>query len=457
MNTSEAFARHVLETPYSALPAAAISAAKTFILDTVGVGVAGARAPFAAETLSAARRWGGASVTRSASVFGGGARLPAPSAAFVNGFQIHCQEYDCVHEGAVVHPMATIFAAVMAEIESRPGATGADLIAAIILAVDVAAGLGIAALSALRFFRPANAGLFGATLAVARLRGFRHEQALDAIGYALAHCSGTMQAHVEGKPALPIQIGNAARAALLSCDLAEAGLPGPHDVMDGPFGYLALFETQHDVIPVRETLGRVWRITEVSHKPFPTGRAAQGGIVAMQRLRAEGARPELIESVALTGPPLIKRLVGRSYQDGMKVNYARLCFPYCGAVALMTGAVALDDFSEEKLADPEIAELARRISVEDDGSTDPAAFTPQRARARLKDGRILSVEIKALLGSPAEPLPRDAQRAKFHACLSFGLGAGAHCAAGAIVAFVDDLERQPDAHALSRLAAGATS
>jgi 2-methylcitrate dehydratase PrpD len=452
MNAAEAFARHALETPFSAIPAAAVLASKTFILDSFGVGIAGAKAPYAEEILRVARRWGGPGVSGAAHVWGRGARLPVPSAAFVNGFQIHCQEFDCVHEPAVVHPMATILASLMAEIESRPGATGADLIAAVVLSVDVAAGLGVAATSAIRFFRPANAGLFGATLGIARLRGLSLDRALDALGYALAHASGTMQAHVEGTPALPVQIGNAARAALMSCDLAEAGLPGPHDVIEGPFGYLRLFESAFDVAPVLARLGRTWSITEVSHKPFPTGRAAQGGIVLMQMLRDQGVRHQDVERVTLSAPPLIRRLVGRPYRDGMAVSYARLCFPYVGAIALMDGTVGLGDFSHERRTSQSIAALAERIAVIEDGVTDPAAFAPQRAIAELKNGAAVSAEIDRLIGSPGSPLRREAQVEKFSSCVAFGLGEGP--VADTLLARIEHLENERDAAALAQVAAG---
>lgn len=454
MNATEVFARHVLETPFDAFSPQAVAAARTFILDTLGVGIAGAKAPYADALLRATRKWGGPGVSGAAHVLGSGVRLPAPSAAFVNGFQIHCQEYDCVHEPAVVHPMATIFAALLAETECRPAVSGADLIAAVILAVDVAAGLGVAATSAIRFFRPANAGLFGATLGVARLREMTIGQALDALGFALAHCSGTMQAHVEGKPALPVQIGNAARAAIMACDIAQAGMPGPHDVFEGPFGYLKLFESGYDLAPVLGALGKTWRICEVSHKPFPTGRAAQGGIVLMLRLRQMGVVAEDIETLTLTAPPLIKRLVGRPYRDDMGPSYARLCFAYCGATALLNGRLGLDDFSDKSIRDPAVAALARRISVAEDGSTDPAAFTPQRASARLATGRTQSAEIFSLYGSPADPLTRETHIEKFQACVAFGMGAGRPKIAVDLTRRVDNLETEADASALARLAAG---
>lgn len=454
MNAAEALARHVLETPYARLPEAARRAGKTFILDTIGVGVAGARAPLATKILIAARGWGSPSVSGAAHAFGSGARLPAPTAAFLNGFQIHCQEFDCVHEPAVVHPMATLFAALAAETD-RKGASGEALLAATILGVDVSTGLGVAAKAPIKFFRPATAGVFGATLGVARLRGFSTATALDALGHALAHASGTMQAHVEGKPALPVQIGNAARAALLACDLAEAGVSAANDVFEGPFGYLPLFEGAFDLAPVLDGLGLDFRITEVSHKPFPTGRAAQGGIVAVQRLRHKGVRAEDLDRLVLTAPPLIKRLVGRPYREDMSTAYARLCFAYAGALALTQGGVGLDDFAPDRFAQPEIARLATRISVDDDGSTDPAAFAPQIARATLRSGEVIETRIDALLGSPTEPLSREQHLAKFRACMAFGLGAETGARAGEdLIERVEAIEREKDAAVLLRLASG---
>lgn len=454
MNAAEIFARHALATRFDTIPPAAVAAAKTFILDTIGVGVAGARAAYADEILRAARAWGVAGVAGAAHVLGRKQRLPAPAAAFVNGFQIHCQEFDCVHEAAVVHPMATIFAALLAECERQPAIDGRSLIAAVVVAVDVAASLGVAAKAPIRFFRPANAGLFGATLGVARLRQFDLDAAQNALGYALAHCSGTMQAHVEGKPALPVQIGNAARAAHLACDLAEAGLPGPLDSITGPFGYMPLFEETFDLAPVLAALGRTWRIAEVSHKPYPTGRAAQGGIRAIGELRARGVRADNLASLTLAAPPLIKRLVGRPFMTGMSVNYARLCFQYSGSVALLRGAVGLADFSDAALADAEVAAFAPKIAVVDDGSVDPAAFTPQIATARLVDGPVVEIVVNELYGSPAAPLDRAAQLEKFHACLRFGLGDNAQERAEELIDRIDRLEQADNVSEIAALAAG---
>jgi 2-methylcitrate dehydratase PrpD len=450
---TDAFVTHGLTAQFSDMSPDALTSVKTFLLDSLGVGIAGARTPLTAPVRRAAKQWGDGAA---AHVWGDGAFLAsAPTAAFINGFQIHCQEFDCVHEAAVVHPMAVILSAVLAEIERRPNTThGRDLAISLAVGVDLAAGLGVATQSPIRFFRPANAGLFGATLAIARLRGFDEMRARDALGYALAFCAGTMQAHVEGKPALPLQIANAARSAHMAADLASEGIPGPHDSLEGPFGYLKLFEEAADLSPVADTLGKIWRITEVSHKPFPTGRAAQGGIGLMQKLLALGVKPGEIEQVTLTAPPIIKRLVGRPIIDRMTPNHARLCFQYVGAVALLKGTVGLDDFSENALNDPWVSALGNRITIVDDGSSNPAAFCPQSATARLAGGQTATTHIDALYGSPSDPMTRADHIDKFRSCVTFGFGHQRSDIAEQMINLTDNLETVSDASQLSRLAAG---
>ena len=425
MNPTEVFVDHALGLAWADIPLSARQAAATFLHDTLCVGAAGVKAAHADQILGAVQGWGqggeGQVLGRS------GVRLPAVQAAFINAFQMHAQEFDCVHEPAVLHPMATMGAAVMAECDRSGPYSGAEVTAALVVGADVALGLGVAAISALKFFRPATSGLFGAISAICRLRGVSREVALDAFGYGLGFASGTMQAHEEGKPALPVQIANAARAALMAVDLAEAGLPGPRRSLDGTFGYMMLFETEWDLAPVLASLGKVFRINEVSWKPFPTGRAAHGAIVATQTLINEhGLKPEDLEHLTYFAPPLIGRLVGRPMIETMTPAHARLCFPYLAGVVLTTGGVALHDFTPERLNDPLIRALGARVTVVDDGNLDPAAFVPARAVARLKDGRELVVPVTAQFGSPAWPLSREQHLAKAKACLTFAEMANAH-------------------------------
>ena len=430
----------------------AYDASKTFILDSLGVGIAGSNAPFSDAVYSVMKSFG---VGNTAHIWGRGESVPQGSAAYMNGFQIHGMEYDCVHEPAVVHPMATIFAAISSEVEARGVTGGFELMEAVIVGVDVAVELGVAVSSPLKFFRPATAGLFGATLGIARLRGFDIPTTMSAMGCALAQCAGVMQAHIEGKPTLPVQIAGAARAAVVACDLAQAGLHGPEASLAGPYGYFNMFEDQADAASAAQRLGQKHRITEVSWKPFPTGRAAQGGIVLVQKLIEQGVTLDNLAQLTLSAPPIIPRLVDRPIIDEMSANYARLCFPYLAPITLMRGTVSLGDFSLQDLSSPDIRVASEKIKIRTNHIKDPAAFVPQSMTAVLTDGTERTAMIGKLFGSPADPLTRVQHLEKFRGCLAFGLSkVKAKQVGDRLIESVDNLERQDDCRDLFTVAAG---
>ena len=445
-DAAERLIDHALALRWEELGESTRVAARAFLLDTLAVGAAGRNAAHADGVLAMAQGWGDGGT---AGLLGGpGIRLPAASAAFVNAFQIHGQEYDCVHEAAVLHPMATVLAALLAEMDRGEPVTGQTLLTAIVAGVDVAVTLGLAAPGPLTFFRPATAGIFGCVAAIASLRQMPRGAALDAFGHALALASGTMQAHLEGKPALPLQVANAARNSLVAIDLARAGMPGVTAPIEGPFGYFALMEGETALAPALARLGHGHRIEEVSWKPFPTGRAGHGGIVAVQRLmREQGLSADNLASLEYRAPPLIHRLVGRPAHAAMAPGYARLCLPYLAAVTLLRGKVGLGDFGADALIDPLVLALAAKIAVVADDNRDAAAFVPALARARTADGRELREEVTALLGSPKWPLSEAEQGAKAADCLAF---AGLPQCIEPLAAMVAGIEFTPDAAAAIR-------
>ena len=432
---------HVMRREAGELDAAARRAIKVFVLDTLGVTLAGRAAEWADEVHRAALGWGAAD---DAHALGHGTPLPAPAAAFVNAYNAHNQEFDCVHEPAVVHPMATVHSAALAVAERRGGVDGRSFMTAISLGVDVATTIGCAATTGLKFFRPAAAGVFGATAAAALLLGLDREQTANALGLAFAQCSGTMQAHREGKPTLALNIALAARAAVQAVDLARLGFPGPAAFMTGPFGYLRMMEDGFDLIAF-EALGKIARITEVSHKPFPSGRATHGGVDGILQLRNKMKfLPEDIEKIELFAPPLIQKLVGRPLGAEMTANYARLCFQYVGALAAGEGEVPLDGYSAAATRQPARQALAAKVAVIDDGNPDPNALAPQRVVITLRDGQQGEVTVADTFGAPANALSDEENVAKFRRCCAHGSAPVAPAQVDAVVAMVADLEAVTD-------------
>lgn len=376
------------------LPASVRADAERLLADTLAVGAAGATSPEAVKVFDHIGRSGAG---QSARLFTGD-RVPEASAAFFNGFAIHCLEWDAVHEPAVVHALSVVTAALLSASDRRGGSDPDAFLTALAIGVDIASGLGLAATGPMRFFRPATAGAIGAALAVARLDGLTRAQMADVLGLAYSFAGGTMQAHVEGSTALPLQIARAAQAAVQAVDLVKAGLTGPHDVLEGPFGYSALVEP---LDLSRYTPGDPWRISEVSTKPYPSGRASHAILAALDDVRGSARG---VSKIVAYIPPLIARLVARPYRTDMTPAYARLCLPLLCALMLRTGRIDPRRFTPDTFNDPIIQELAALVSVEPDCNPDGNALSPQRLVVTHTDGSTSDIAIPHTLGSPAAPM-----------------------------------------------------
>jgi aconitate decarboxylase len=412
MDAIVAFANHVVKTGFENLPSVAIRAAKTFILDTLGVGLAGSSGPMAVGLSETAETWGNRG---DAHVWGsGGKHLPAPAAAMCNAYQAHNSEFDCVHEGAVVHAMTAVLPVAFAGAQRMTRVKGRDLITAVTLGVDVAAGLGVAATTGLRFFRPATAGAFGATAALGKLIGLNDLAMINAFSIVYGQCCGTMQAHSEGSMLLAMQMGFNARNAVVACDLAARGFDAPKNVLEGPFGYFKLIETRGEPMRVAKDLGKRWFVTELAHKPFPSGRATHGIIEACLELRRQhGIKAEMIDRITVQVPPLVNHLVGRPPLEKMSINYARLCARYLAARALLVGGVGFDDFTAQAYGDARTQRLAQRVTIEVRDTGDPNALTPVEVEIALTDGGRLTIGLDTVLGNPTKPLSQREHLQKF--------------------------------------------
>lgn len=442
MDAIDDFVAHVMGTGFADLPPDAVRAAKTFTLDSFGVGLSGGAGPWVDELIELSRQWGEGGDAR---VWGHGLRLPASAAALCNAYQIHNAEFDCVHEGAVVHSMTVLLGAAMAEAERRGNVSGRDLLLAAVLGVDVACHISVGVTTGLKFFRPGTAGALAAVTAIAKLRGFDAETLRNAYSIAYGQICGTMQAHTEGSMLLGMQVGFNARNAVVACDMAAAGLQGPRNILEGPFGYLRLIEDGYDRDVLLGSLGKTWRITELSHKPFPSGRATHGivdGCLGLQR--EHGFSADEVAGIEAHVPPLIHHLVGRPVEDRMSTNYARLCAAYVTAHALRHQGIGVNAYDTGNLRHPESQDLARRVHIEIDDNPDPNALVPVTVSITLKNGAQHKVTIKDVYGSPANPMTHTAHLDKFrNNCAAAPRPIGAE-RAEALIARVEELEAVED-------------
>jgi 2-methylcitrate dehydratase PrpD len=451
----------ILATRWEDLPPAATQAATVFFLDTIGVACAGRMAPKLDELAAASARWGDAGAS-GATIWNTGRRVPAPVAALANGYQGHALEYDCVYEPGVILPAAPILAALMAKTEElaalgRPP-SGSELLRAFVVALEVSCTLAAASRSAMFFFRPATTGVFSALAALACLDPLPREQLRYAFGIAYSQACGPMQAHEEGSMMLAMQMGFAARNAVQAHDMARAGLTAPVQILGGRFGFFRNFEDGGAVDEALAAMGQPWKVTQLSHKPFPSGRVTHGVIHTMRVLREQlgltrANALQRIRAIHVDLPPLGMRLVGRPMVHHPTPNYARLCVPYVAAAEALHGNVDPTTFRPETLEDPQVEELARRVVTAEKPHPNPNAFYPQSLALELSSGERYLQDIPYAWGHPLAPLSAQEREDKFRLCWRL-TRPGTEARMEEAIGWLNQLATQDDVRPLIGLLAG---
>ena len=173
------------------------------------------------------------------------------------------------------------------------------------------------------------------------------------------------------------------------------------------------------------------------------------GVLQLQR--REGFAHGDVESVLARVPNLVFRLVGRPDVPDPSPNYARLCAPFAAATALVRGTVDVPDFRGERLHDPVVHDLARRVEIVEDGNPDANAINPQAIEVRLKSGASHGMVLEQSPGHPNVPLSDEQNREKFRRCWNYGAKPLPPEAGEEMIASVETLETLDDVRALADL------
>src|SRR5258708_30567059 len=235
-NLTQVLARQSAALEYDAMPAEAHELARQCVLDYFGVALAGAGDELVRLVLDELAEAGGAP---QASVIGHGTRLPALSAALVNGAAGHALDYDDVNMAMPGHPSVAILPGLLALAELK-GSSGREVVTAFVAGYETACRIG-AALSPghynLGFHSTGTVGSFGAAAACARLLGLDAEATAVALGIARTQAAGLKSQF--GTMCKPFHAGKAAQNGLLAARLAARGFSGRADLVECVQGFAA--------------------------------------------------------------------------------------------------------------------------------------------------------------------------------------------------------------------------
>lgn len=406
---------------YEDLPDDVAERARHLILDSVGVAYASTGFDFAER----AARGLAAFEPGDCPVIGMPQRLPIRD-AILNGVLVHGLDFDDTHTAGVVHVTSSALpTALGAGILHNSSAR--DVLAAYVLAVEVAARVGIGARGRLHDvgFHPTGvAGAFGAAVPAAKLAGLDAAGITAAQGVVGSMAAGLFEFLEDGSWTKRQHPGWAAASGLTAAALAGAGWAGPPAVYEGRFGFYVthLQGADSDAAAVARDLGFAGELTATAVKPYPTCHFTHAFIDATLRLLAEaGAGAADVDRVRCHIHPIPGKVVcePEANKRRPRSDYdAKFSRPFLVAAAAVRDRLTLAELEADALADPAILEFCQRVDVTDDSdSAFPDAYSGY-VEIDLKDGRSLSRREQVNRGHEDRPLTNAEIGEKFRATLN---------------------------------------
>ncbi len=419
---SARIAAHAAQTPFEAVPTAAIEAAKRSLLDAIGVSLgASGLEPSCAPFIDLALAAGGAPQS---TILGVGAKAPAAQAAFANGALAHAIDFEDAYDPAPTHPNAALIPAVLALAEARGGVSGKELLAAIAVGCDLVCRLALCVRTQpdkLGWYPPPIFGAYGAVAGAGRVLGLSAEQMRDAFSLALFQVSTSNEIiHNPQSSLRAVREAFPAHAAVVSAQLAARGVTGFVQPFEGKAGFFRLFAAgDYDERRLLDGLGERFLGADLSYKPWPSCRGTHAYIEMALAMRGKDEiAPAQIEAITLRGGALQQILMQpvEAKRAPTTAIDAKFSLPFTVATAFVRGGVTLTDFAPDALRAEDIRALARVVEYEMEEGLPAAGGAMQ---VRLRDGRTLSGAIEEALGAARNPISWNDLVRKAQSCADY--------------------------------------
>ena len=397
MNETRALARFIAQSQWRDIPQPVRHEGRRALLNWLGCAIGGCRDDTVERALAAVGPFSG---PRTATLLGRTEKLDALHAALVNALASNILDYDDTHMKTVIHPTVPVAAAVMALAEHRP-ATGAQLLHALIIGVEVECRVGNAVSPehyAAGWHITSTCGVIGAAAAAGKLLGLSKQRMAWALGIAATQASGLTS--MMGSMCKSYNMGHAARSGLVAALLAERDFTSSEQALEAPRGFAAVLGRNAKLNEITDRLGETWELSWNAYKPYPCGIVLHAAIDGCLQLReAHALTPRDIRRIDVRMHPLALELAGKpapttSLEGKLSVHHA-------AAVALIRGRAGVPEFLDECVRDPDIVELRRKVVATPDAALHPAEA---HVRLELSDGSVLERHVAHAIGSLERPM-----------------------------------------------------
>ncbi|WP_229893634.1 MULTISPECIES: MmgE/PrpD family protein [Rahnella] len=395
------------------------------LLDGLGCGWAASQHQSSKPTIHSARLFGG---NGDCSVFGHTGFSPL-AAAFSNAAVINGLDHDDgveIDGKGLGHPGATLIAAAMAALDISPIPVSHEaLITALTVGFEVNNRLIHAIQPSVERFNQvygvAQHQSMGAALVTGLLLALDEQQLHNAVGLAaaLTPLPSLHQYNWQQRPLLSIKdaVAPAAQAAVQAVIMAQQGMSGSLDVLDGEQGFWRMIGSDQFAPEIlTHDLGNHWYANYGSFKIYPACRWLACALESLETLVQEtGWRAEDIQSVEVhTFPRIVDDMMDYRPQN---VTDAQFSLPWTMAAVAAGLTPGAGWYTEKNMKSPVLRALADKVTA----ILDPDFTARMTGPARQPGARVVLTHVNGSrsvqerfkpLGSSERPLTKSEVIAK---------------------------------------------
>ena len=388
---------------YDDLPASTVHAARRGLLDWLACVLAGSTHPSVDLVIGMLQDAGGRA---EATVIGRKLKLGILEAPIANGYMGHVLDYDDTH-ATTLHPSSPVLAAVL-PLCDRKRISGKELLLAYVCGLEAGARAGRASPAHHKggWHLTGTLGSMAGGAAAAKLLGCSPLQITWAIGIAASQSAGLQQNR--GTMTKYLHAGKAAANGLMSGLLAQRGFTSSSEVIEGARGFCRIYSEVAAPEELVADLGKPWEMERNGYKPYASAVVLHSVVDAMLLIRAQTRiDPAQVSEISLKVHPHVVSITGvMSPSSGMQSKFS---VSHSAAIGLADGAGGAYEYSDERVRDPVITALRKKVKVEIDNS-----LAVDQARASvIMGGRPFGAFVEHQIGTRNNPMTDAAIEQKF--------------------------------------------
>ena len=341
-------------------------------------------------------------------------KYPARIAAFMNSVYGHGAELDDGNKKAAGHAGVHLIPAVFA-LADKLKSSNDDVLLALATGYEAYIRISSAAqpgLVARGFHSTGVAGTLACAAACARLYHLDAQGIEDAIALATTMTGGLLS-YGDSRPAIkPLNPGKAAENGVFAAMLANEGMQGPTEALEGQNGW---FHAVTDDVHEEFMKGSDHLLLHDCYfKLYPSCRHTHCGIDAAVALH-EKVKAEDIDAVNVYIYPNAIKLAGIKIPKDQ--DETKFSIQYTLACALLNGSYGISDMDPPRLTEDVLALIEKSHLIPDSSMEDRAkGIRGTRVELILKNGTKIDETVLVPKGDPEKPLTRDDIIEKLKVC-----------------------------------------